>query len=119
MIYTLKSIYEGLHTTKHTIIDSIKRLQAYKFIDIINDKHTKKIRLLTLNCHFSYKGNKYDAQSNMANSPHIIGFKEWAKENNCNLNSIVNKYGVIEQININVNIENLTIQQNENTEKKQ
>lgn len=121
MTYIQKSFYEELNTSKPTIIDSIDRLQAYKFIDIIENKHNKKIRLLTLNRHITYRGNKYSIEKDMSESPHIVGFQEWAKENKCNFKSVVYKYGTTEntQININVNIENVTIQQNENTEKKQ
>jgi hypothetical protein len=119
MTYIQKSFLEELNVSKPTISDSIDRLQAYKFIDIIENKHNKKIRLLTLNCHLTYRGDKYSVQSSLSDSPHIVGFKDWAKENNCNLRSVVYKYGTTEntQININVNIaENIIIQQ---TEKKQ
>lgn len=119
MTYIQKSFYEELNVSKPTISDSIDRLQEYKFIDIIENKHNKKIRLLTLNRHFTYRGNKYSIEKDMSDSPHIVGFKDWAKENNCNFKSVVYKYGTTEntQININVNIaDNIIIQQ---TEKKQ
>lgn len=122
MTYIQKSFLEELNVSRPTISDSIDRLQEYKFIDIIENKHNKKIRLLTLNCHLTYRGDKYSVQRNLSDSPHIVGFKDWAKENNCNLKSVVYRYGTTENTQININIENVNIADNiiiQQTEKKQ
>ena len=122
MTYIQKSFLEELNVSRPTISDSIDRLQEYKFIDIIENKHNKKIRLLTLNCHLTYRGDKYSVQRNLSDSPHIVGFKDWAKENNCNLKSVVYRYGTTENTQININIANVNIADNiiiQQTEKKQ
>ena len=122
MTYTDVSIGKALNTSRQTIGRSIKRLKEYKFVEELNDKNIKKLRLLLLNCHFSYRGDKYSVQRSLSDSPHIVGFKDWAKENNCNLKSIVYRYGTTENTQININIENVNIADNiiiQQTEKKQ
>lgn len=122
MTYTDVSIGKALNTSRQTIGRSIKRLKEYKFVEELNDKNIKKLRLLLLNCHFSYRGDKYSVQRSLSDSPHIVGFKDWAKENNCNLKSIVYRYGTTENTQININIANVNIADNiiiQQTEKKQ
>lgn len=122
MTYTDVSIGKALNTSRQAIGRAIKRLKKYKFVEELKDKNIKKLRLLLLNCHFSYRGDKYNVQRSLSDSPHIVGFKGWAKENNCNLRSVVYKYGTTENTQININIENVNIADNiiiQQTEKKQ
>ena len=109
MTYTDVSIGEALNTSRQAIGRAIKRLKKYKFVEELKDKNIKKLRLLLLNCHFSYRGDKYSVQRSLSDSPHIIGFKGWAKENNCNLKSVVYRYGTTENTQININIANVNI----------